>query len=88
LSRGDLSRRQRLEEAIEELTQRLGRVPDDTEISARLGLSLDEYGNLLDRLRGVGFMVEGLDYRPFAGTASGAGSGEAPSVVRRVDMGL
>lgn len=55
LSRGDLSRRQRLEEAIEELTQRLGRVPDDTEISARLGLSLDEYGNLLDRLRGVVF---------------------------------
>ena len=83
-----------------ELSQ-LGRVGADIRIAGqnlrcRLTADRDETNALLqangeallDRLRGVGFMVEGLDYRPFAGTASGAGSGEAPSVVRRVDMGL
>lgn len=83
-----------------ELSQ-LGRVGADIRIAGqnlrcRLTADRDETNALLqangeallDRLRGVGFTVEGLDYRPFAGTASGAGSGEAPSVVRRVDMGL
>ena len=43
---------------------------------------------LLGRLRDVGFTVEGLDYRPFAGATSGAAQADGPSVVRRVDMGL
>jgi RNA polymerase sigma factor FliA len=55
LSRGDLARRQELEEAIDELSQRLGRPPEELEIAARLGLSTDDYHRLLDRLRGVTF---------------------------------
>lgn len=39
---------------------------------------------LLDRLRGAGFSVEGLDYRPLVVAPSDAGR----AVVRRVDMGL
>ena len=39
---------------------------------------------LLDRLRGAGFSVEGLDYRPLMVAPSDAGR----AVVRRVDMGL
>lgn len=55
LSRGDLARRHQLEEAIDELSQRLGRNPEDTEIAARLGISMEDYLQLLDRLRGVVF---------------------------------
>ena len=39
---------------------------------------------LLDRLRGAGFSVEGLDYRPLMVAPSDVGR----AVVRRVDMGL
>ncbi len=39
---------------------------------------------LLDRLRGAGFSVEGLDYRPLVVAPPDAGR----AVVRRVDMGL
>jgi hypothetical protein len=83
-----------------ELSQ-LGRVGADIRIAGqnlrcRLTADRDETNALLqangeallDRLRAVGFTVEGLDYRPFAGTASVVGPGGAPSVVRRVDMGL
>ncbi len=55
LSRGDLARRHELEEAMDALSQELGRPPEESEIAARLGLSIDDYGRLLDKLRGVVF---------------------------------
>ena len=55
LSRGDLARRHELEETIDALAIELGRPPEETEIATRMGLSLDDYGRLLDRLRGVVF---------------------------------
>ena len=83
-----------------ELSQ-LGRVGADIRIAgqnlrcrltadrAETNALLQEHGEaLLGRLRDVGFTVEGLDYRPFAGSTSGAAQADGPSVVRRVDMGL
>lgn len=55
LSRGDHARRQSLEEAIDDLSQELGRPPEENEIAAKLGVSVSEYHKLLDRLRGVVF---------------------------------
>jgi RNA polymerase sigma factor for flagellar operon FliA len=39
-----------LERAVEELTQKLGRMPDDPEICDRLGLTVDGYRNLLEEV--------------------------------------
>jgi RNA polymerase sigma factor for flagellar operon FliA len=39
-----------LERTMEELTQKLGRMPEDAELSDRLGLSLDAYQTLLDEV--------------------------------------
>lgn len=42
-----------VEEAIRELTQRLGRAPQESEIAAQLKLSLDDYQHLLGDLKGL-----------------------------------
>jgi RNA polymerase sigma factor FliA len=50
----DLRRKGRaVEEAIRSLTGRLGRAPSETEISAELGVALEEYQQLLNNLKGL-----------------------------------
>lgn len=46
----------RVQEAMEQLEQQLGRMADDSEVAGHLGLSLDEYCELLDEVRPVTFV--------------------------------
>jgi len=47
--------RRELEDAIWELSQSLGREPDEAEIAAKLGLSLKDYWDRLDDIRHISF---------------------------------
>ena len=66
LSRTEYSRRRELENSIESLRIELNRQPTEEEVANRLGITVNEYQNLLDRLRPIIFvplhqMFEGED---------------------------
>lgn len=47
------SEARKVEDAIAQLEQELGRTPDEAEVAGYLGLPLDQYGHLLDRIAPV-----------------------------------
>jgi RNA polymerase sigma factor for flagellar operon FliA len=51
--RSTRSKESRLEEAFSELRQEFGRAPDEDELAAHLGISLEEYYSLLDEVKSV-----------------------------------
>jgi RNA polymerase sigma factor for flagellar operon FliA len=53
LSRGDRRQQRAIETAVHRLEQQLGRAPAETEIARELGLSIDAYYELLNRVRGT-----------------------------------
>tara|TARA_B100000959_G_scaffold180962_1_gene189336 strand:- start:181 stop:996 length:816 start_codon:yes stop_codon:yes gene_type:complete len=66
LSRTVYSRRKELENTIESLRIELNRQPEETEIAARIGVTVQEYHTLLDALRPIIFVplhqiIEGDD---------------------------
>lgn len=66
MSRTEYSRRRELENSIESLRIELNRQPTEEEVANRLGITVNEYRNLLDRLRPIIFvplhqMLEGED---------------------------
>ncbi|SMC19365.1 RNA polymerase, sigma 28 subunit, SigD/FliA/WhiG [Desulfacinum hydrothermale DSM 13146] len=50
-----------LEKTCANLEQRLGRFPEDEEIAREMAISLDEYHQLLDSLKGISFLPEDLN---------------------------
>ena len=56
LSRTEYSRRRELENSIESLRIELNRQPTEEEVANRLGITVNEYQNLLDRLRPIIFV--------------------------------
>ncbi len=50
-----------LEKTCSALEQRLGRFPEDEEIAEEMGISLEEYHQLLDSLKGISFIPEDLN---------------------------
>ncbi len=56
LSRGDRSKARQLTEAIGTLEQRLGRAPSTAEAAGALGLSAQDYAELLERVRPIVFV--------------------------------
>lgn len=64
--------RRELEDAIWELSQSLGREPEEAEVASRLGLSLSQYHDRLDEIRHICFeSIEELAH-PLHGEGSGA----------------
>lgn len=53
LPRSTRAASKKLEEAIRQATQSLGRAPDDSEIAQHLGISDEEYSKLLDSAHGI-----------------------------------
>ena len=53
MSRGDRRQQRSIESAVHKLEQRLGRAPHESEIAAEMGLSLPDYQDLLNRVRGT-----------------------------------
>ncbi len=45
-----------LEQTIERLERKLGRMPEDEEVAEEMGISISEYYKLLDKTRGVTFL--------------------------------
>lgn len=50
-----------VEKVCAALEKKLGRFPEDEEIAAELGVDLEEYFELLDRLKGISFIPEDLN---------------------------
>lgn len=46
----------RIENTIIQLSQRLGREPDDDEITAEMGIEMESYHKMLDRAKGAGLL--------------------------------
>ena len=53
LSRGTRKQQRTIESAVHKLEQRLGRAPVESEIAAEMGLALNEYQELLGKVRGT-----------------------------------
>ena len=53
LSRGTRKQQRDIEKAVHRLEQRLGRAPHESEIAAEMGLSLDDYQDMLGKVRGT-----------------------------------
>ncbi|MDX9844253.1 MAG: RNA polymerase sigma factor FliA [Aquabacterium sp.] len=53
LSRGSRKQQRDIEKAVHRLEQRLGRAPHESEIAAEMGLSLDDYQDMLGKVRGT-----------------------------------
>jgi len=53
MSRGTRRQQREIEGAVHKLEQRLGRAPNESEIAAEMGMSLDEYQDLLGKVRGT-----------------------------------
>src|SRR3990167_2871569 len=53
LSRGTRKQQRDIEKAVHRLEQRLGRAPHESEIAAEMGLSLDDYQEMLGKVRGT-----------------------------------
>lgn len=56
LSRSTRNKNSKLEKAFHALQKTLGRPPDDEEVAAHLGISLEEYFELLEEARGISLM--------------------------------
>ena len=53
MSRGDRRHQRAIEAAVHKLEQRLGRAPNESEIAREMGLKLQEYQELLGKVRGT-----------------------------------
>ena len=53
MSRGGRKSQKEIEQAVRKLEHSLGRSPMESEIAAQLGMSLDDYQNLLGKVRGT-----------------------------------
>jgi RNA polymerase sigma factor for flagellar operon FliA len=53
LSRGTRKQQRSIEQAVHKLEQRLGRAPQESEIAKEMGLGLQEYQELLGKVRGT-----------------------------------
>jgi RNA polymerase sigma factor FliA len=53
MSRGDRRHQRSIESAVHRLEQRLGRAPHESEIAAEMGLTLQDYQELLGKVRGT-----------------------------------
>jgi len=53
MSRGTRKQQREIETAVHKLEQKLGRAPIESEIAAEMGLALDEYQELLGKVRGT-----------------------------------
>lgn len=53
LSRGTRKQQRDIEKAVHRLEQRLGRAPQESEIAVEMGLSLDDYQEMLGKVRGT-----------------------------------
>ena len=53
LSRGTRKQQRDIEKAVHRLEQRLGRAPHESEIAVEMGLSLDDYQEMLGKVRGT-----------------------------------
>jgi RNA polymerase sigma factor for flagellar operon FliA len=53
MSRGDRRHQRSIETAVHKLEQRLGRAPSESEIAQEMGLKLQEYQELLGKVRGT-----------------------------------
>ena len=53
LSRGTRKQQREIEKAVHRLEQRLGRAPHESEIAVEMGLSLDDYQEMLGKVRGT-----------------------------------
>ena len=53
MSRGTRRQQREIETAVHKLEQRLGRAPVESEIALEMGVSLDEYQDLLGKVRGT-----------------------------------
>ncbi|MDY0748377.1 RNA polymerase sigma factor FliA [Paucibacter sp. R3-3] len=53
MSRGTRRQQREIEGAVHKVEQRLGRAPSESEIAAEMGMSLDEYQDLLGKVRGT-----------------------------------
>jgi RNA polymerase sigma factor for flagellar operon FliA len=53
MSRGDRRHQRSIETAVHRLEQKLGRAPNESEISKEMGLTLSEYQELLGKVRGT-----------------------------------
>lgn len=53
MSRGTRKQQREIEAAVHRLEQRLGRAPDESEIAKEMGISLAEYQDLLNKVRGT-----------------------------------
>lgn len=53
LSRGTRKQQRDIEKAVHRLEQRLGREPHESEIAVEMGLSLDDYQEMLGKVRGT-----------------------------------
>jgi RNA polymerase sigma factor for flagellar operon FliA len=53
MSRGDRRHQRSIESAVHKLEQRLGRAPSESEIAREMGLQLQEYQELLGKVRGT-----------------------------------
>lgn len=53
LSRGTRKQQRNIESAVHKLEQRLGRAPQESEIAKEMGMSLEEYQDLLGKVRGT-----------------------------------
>jgi len=74
VTRGAYSKWKKLERTIQELEEKLSRTPTEAETASSLGISINEYRQLLDQLRIVSFVsldeisaqnTDGSDYTPF-----------------------
>ena len=53
MSRGTRRQQREIESAVHKLEQRLGRAPQESEIAAEMGLPLEQYQDLLTKVRGT-----------------------------------
>ncbi|MCY4743659.1 RNA polymerase sigma factor FliA [Pelomonas sp. UHG3] len=53
MSRGTRRQQREIEAAVHKVEQRLGRAPNESEIAAEMGLALQEYQDLLSKVRGT-----------------------------------
>jgi RNA polymerase sigma factor FliA len=53
MSRGNRKQQRDIEAAVHRLEQRLGRAPHESEIAAEMGVSLEQYQDMLTRVRGT-----------------------------------
>jgi RNA polymerase sigma factor for flagellar operon FliA len=72
LSRSTRNKNSRLEEAFFSLQKELGRPPDDEEVAVQLGLTLEQYFELLDEAKAI-YLLSSEDLPPDYEQAGGEG---------------